>query len=136
VQWQWCIERFGQAHDPLLYRREILTDPGLAAGWVLWFMAKSHFKIWEGARDRDPHFMEEVWKMFRGLTGEPSWNGQILHWKEDSSRSYLSTITSKNWWGLGATSNARIESLLPEPGIDWRLTIRKKTPRPAQLTMD
>lgn len=128
--WQWCSERFARTHDPLQFRREILSDPGLAAGWLFWCLARSHSKIWDGTLDRDPHFMETIWGMFGEVVDDSNWNGEVLHWVEDTGGdARLRIVTSKKWRAIypgKIDSNKQIESLLPDPGIEWRLTTSRQ----------
>jgi len=124
TQWRWCTERFKGTHNPLLFRREILSDPGLATGWLFWCLAKSHVKIWEGTRDRDPQFMQEVWEILRGVIGDRNWVGDVYHWVESVSESRLRILTYKSWGALNAPegrNKKRIESILPQPETEWRL---------------
>lgn len=126
--WRWCRSTFSESLDPVPVRRGVLSSPARAACWILMCLLRNQRDLWEGLRDRDPGFLQEVWRL--ALPGSEASGGeeapfpvlQLLQHHELKLRS----ITPAGWaTGRVGLIPARsdLERRLAAVSDDWVLRV-------------
>ena len=121
----WCAKTFAKPLDPLPLKNEILSTSGRASAWVMMCLRTEAQELWEGAKERDPSFLKNLWEIIfpdRKRTG--SREQVICKWVEDDSR--LLILSPSGWLDLGGYNQENRRIILkhvPDPGLEWKVIV-------------
>lgn len=123
----WCLKVFETVLDPIPHKSELLSDAGRAAYWVLMCLQREQNDLWNGIRDRDAHFLPELWDVLRlpaHKLGHKR-SRSIFEFVDDLSDSRLRELSPEGWQilkaGLGASPE--LTTYLPKVGNSWVLEV-------------
>jgi hypothetical protein len=117
---EWCEMTFQTLIDPIPHRVNLLSDPALAASWILRCISGDEGEIWNGLPERDPQLLPELFRI--AFASRKSNNVQILlFWiGTPGNDSRLRVITPQRW--TTARDSAEIKKYLPIPASAWKIT--------------
>jgi hypothetical protein len=114
--WTWSRTAFAQSLDPLAEKGSLLMEKGRIASWILMCLQEVQIEIWEGLKERDPSFLPAALKAVSASKG-------VVYWVEHSSDPRLRLLTADGWSVHRRTKDNRIAEYLPEPGVEWVITV-------------
>jgi hypothetical protein len=89
-------------------------------------LANDHYKLWEGAAERDPDLFMKLWEMLANSSNDLEWNGDVLYWVDDTGAdSRLRIVNRTKWNALYDRGERKVSILkyLPDPGAEWQLKV-------------
>jgi len=101
--------------DPLRYKERLLADRAFAAAWVMKTLANGESDVWLSIRDRDPEFLEKIW---RDLLGR-----RISH-VAFVVNEFLHVASPSDWLQIDR-NDSKWSEFLPDPGPEWTLVEKK-----------
>ncbi|MBC7818571.1 MAG: ATP-binding protein [Planctomycetaceae bacterium] len=122
----WVANNQDRKHDPLLFRDEILGDRATAIAWVLGMLQLGAREVWLGLNDRDPVFIERLWKTVFGKSTATNPPESLAFWREGGFDAELVVITYNTWHQYSPREKAdlgEIHRWMPETKEDWTLTV-------------
>jgi len=125
----WCRETFAKSLNPLPVKQDILSSISHAVGWMTMCLRNESRELWEGLKERDQPFLQDLWEViFSGSPGTSSRDRAICMWVGDQieEESQLCVLTPSGWLDVDTRDrqdNSKIKKYLPDPGPDWKVII-------------
>lgn len=117
--WEWTNATFKANPDPVRVKAELLLNRSRTASWVLRCLQKDLKDLWEGLKERDPTFLEDVWQVLFPKSSAPG-RPVVLFWVQGSN-TRLRVLSPQGWIIHEWTKVEEVRKHLPYPGKEWVL---------------
>jgi len=123
--WEWAQNSFRHSLDPLPLKGDVLKHKSRAASWLIHCLNNQAIDLWDGLKDRDSLFLEELWGLLFKSRSRSDLKSPIpvCQWIDEGYITKLNVLTPEQWssydWGI----KEHREQYLPDPGPEWRLEI-------------
>ena len=126
--WDWCAKTFPSSLDPLPQRDEVLSRRSRASAWMIRCLSNNAHELWDGLRDRDPIFLQDLWQvLFPEGEQTRSKEKVICQWVESSVSGRLRILDPNGWVAVHPWKEQEdtiIKEYLPDPGLEWRVIVQ------------
>ncbi len=122
---KWCLQTFHDSFDPLPVKASLLGDRSLGASWLLMCLKADQRDLWEGIRDRDPLFLNELWAVLQPVGRNEKSPRAVYFWSETTPESTLSVLSPTGWTVMSSRS-PEVARLVPVPSREWRIEVSSK----------
>ena len=112
--WKWARSAQEENKDPLEFSHEFIEDRSRTAAWILRMLELGAKDLWDGLLDRDPDFIQAVWKKLFPRTNDSANSIGISFWVDASINSRLRILTPTAW--IEHKDGKKIEQHMPKPG--------------------
>jgi hypothetical protein len=107
----WARDHFRQDEDPLGFKRILIDKPAYGAAWVAVSLEQREEDYWNGVRDRDKPFLEQLWELLSLKRKMRS----LIFGDNRSYDTFVYSISPDGWFKISPGS------VLKEPGPRWRI---------------
>lgn len=122
--WEWALQSFMETLDPLPLKGDLLKHKSRAAAWVIHCFQAGANDLWDGLKDRDPSFLNDLWVLLFSLRSETATKLPIPICRIRENGAELDVLSSDGWssYGEGTFDDKKhIRQYLPDPSSHWYL---------------
>lgn len=137
--WDWCTKVFLSSLDPLSQRNELLSTRSRASAWVIFCLKAQANELWDGLRDRDPTFLQDLWEvLFPEREQIKAKEKVICQWVEPAGRGRLCILSPSGWLALKSGEEQDylvIKKYIPNPGSEWKVIVHHQQENTGRKTV-
>jgi hypothetical protein len=137
--WNWCAKAFLSSLDPLSQKIELLSNRSRASAWVIFCLNAQANELWDGLRDRDPAFLQDLWEvLFPEREQIKEKEKVICQWVEATGSGRLRILSPRGWLVLKSGEEQdylAIKKYIPNPGSEWKVILHRQQEKTGRKTV-